>query len=508
MTTNGRIIRFEDVAKDLAVLRAANKKIVQCHGVFDLLHVGHIRHLEHAKKLGDILVVTVTPDQYVNKGPHRPAFPAELRAEGIAALDCVDYVTISKWPLAAEAIRLLRPDVYVKGGEYEDATKDVTGGITFEAEAVSAVGGEIVFTNEVTFSSSHLINRYLPIFPGEVREYLDEFAARHSAADVLRYLDRAQQLRVLVVGEAIIDEYQFCEAIGKSSKEPMLAVRRLATERFAGGVLAVANNLAELCGHVGVVTLLGEQSPEDEFIRQSVNRRVEKTLLYRHDAPTIIKRRLVDSYFFTKLLEIYEINDGPLSSADNERLCVALREHVPRYDIVIVVDFGHGMLSREAVGIISEKARFLAVNAQSNAGNLGFHTIARYPRADYISLAENEVRLEARDRRGELGEMLRDVARNILCSRAAVTRGNRGCLCYCEDDGFASVPALAGQVVDRMGAGDAFLALTALCVAQRAPMDIVGFVGNAAGAQAVATVGHRDPIRQAQLVKYIDSLLK
>lgn len=507
MLTNGKVRDIDDLARDLTSLRGDRKTIVQCHGVFDLLHVGHIRHLERAKRLGDVLVVTLTPDEFVNKGPHRPAFPAELRAEGLAALDCVDFVAINRWPRAVECIQLLRPDAYVKGHEYEDASQDVTGGIDLEAEAARSVGCEIVFTDDITFSSSELINKHLPVHSPEVRKYLDGFSARHPLAEVRGYLDRARDLRVLVIGEAIIDEYQFCQAIGKSSKEPMLALRRLSTERFAGGALAVANNLADFCGHVGVVTVLGEQGPEDDLIRHQVDRRIEKTLVYRPDAPTIVKRRFVESYFFTKLLEIYEMNDAPVDPADNERLCVALREHVSRYDVVLVLDFGHGMLSKEAIDIIAEKARFLAVNAQSNAGNLGYQTISRYPRADYLSLAENEIRLEARDRQGDLETVLRNVARDLLCPYAAVTRGKHGCLAYSDGEGVVSVPALAGQVVDRMGAGDAFLAVTSLCVAQGAPMEVVGLIGNAVGAQAVATVGHRNAISHAGLVKYLRAIL-
>ena len=132
---NGTIDKFkelEPLAQLLAPLRAKGKKIVHCHGVFDLLHIGHIRHFEQAKTLGDVLIVTITPDRYVNKGPHRPAFPESLRAEAIAALDCVDFVAINKWPMAIEAIHLLQPDVYVKGSEYRAAEKDRTGGIALE----------------------------------------------------------------------------------------------------------------------------------------------------------------------------------------------------------------------------------------------------------------------------------------------------------------------------------------------------------------------------------------
>jgi sugar/nucleoside kinase (ribokinase family) len=221
-----------------------------------------------------------------------------------------------------------------------------------------------------------------------------------------------------------------------------------------------------------------------------------------------VKRRFIESYFFTKLLEVYEISDGLLDAADNERLCATLREYLPRYDAVIVVDFGHGMLSREAIDILCTKAPFLAVNAQSNAGNLGYHTISRYPRADYVCMAENEIRLEGRDRRGDLKELVRYVSGRVSCGRIVVTRGKAGSLCYSDSEGFCEVPAFAGQVVDRMGAGDAFLSVTALCVAQNAPMEVAGFIGNVVGAQAVATVGNRRPIERAALFKHIESLLK
>lgn len=180
VSINGKVREIEDLARELETLRSQNKKIVHCHGVFDLLHIGHIRHFENAKKLGDVLVVTVTPDRYVNKGPHRPAFREDLRSEAIAALDCVDYVTINKWPTAVEAIELLHPHFYAKGSDYKDSAKDSTGGITLEAHAIQSVGGEMVFTEDITFSASNLINRHLPIFPKEVGDYLVGFSERYN----------------------------------------------------------------------------------------------------------------------------------------------------------------------------------------------------------------------------------------------------------------------------------------------------------------------------------------
>jgi rfaE bifunctional protein kinase chain/domain/rfaE bifunctional protein nucleotidyltransferase chain/domain len=504
---NSKIQDIEKLGELLATLRP-RQKIVHCHGVFDLLHIGHIRYFEQAKKMGDVLVVTITPDRYVNKGPHRPAFNEELRAEAIAALDCVDYVSINRWPMAVEAIQILRPAFYVKGSDYKDAAKDQTGGIILEEQAIKAVGGELAFTDDITFSSTSLVNRHLSVFSKDVTDYLHDFAVRHSLDEVMRHLDRARSLKVLVVGEAIIDEYQYCEGIGKSSKEPMLAVRRLSSEKFAGGILAVANNVANFAQQVGLLTFLGKEDSQEEFIRQKLNDSIEKVFLYQKEWPTIVKQRFVESYFFTKMLEVYNISYEPLDRDDEEALCAALNEHLPRYDLVIVVDFGHGMLSKRAINILCEKAKFLAVNAQSNAGNLGYHTVSRYPRADYVCIAENEIRLEARDRHGDLREMVLEVSRKLKSKRVIITRGKNGCLCYDEGEGFFEVPAFAGQVIDRMGAGDAFISVTALCVAQEVPMEVAGFIGNAVGAQAVATVGHRRPIERAPLFKHIESLLK
>ena len=230
MEKNLKVKRLEELAEILASLRSEGKKIVHCHGVFDLLHIGHIRHFEQAKMLGDVLVVTVTQDKHVNKGPHRPAFPENLRAESIAALDCVDYVAINNWPTSVETIKLLKPDVYAKGSDYRDARKDYTGKITDEEAAVKSVGGEIAFTEDITFSSSSLINKYISPLPKEVGDFLTDFSSRYPADDIVQYIEKARSLKVLVIGEAIIDEYQYCESIGKSTKEPALVAQYNSTE--------------------------------------------------------------------------------------------------------------------------------------------------------------------------------------------------------------------------------------------------------------------------------------
>lgn len=507
MLRHSKVKDLDELATLLAPLRG-QKRIVMCHGVFDLLHIGHIRHFEQAKRLGDTLLVTVTPDRYVNKGPHRPAFTEELRAEAIAALDCVDYVAINRWPTAVDTIKLLRPNLYVKGTEYSDLRNDHTGKIVDERQAIESVSGNLAFTDDITFSSSALINRHFSALSPEVAEFLDGFRSRYSADQILPYLDRAKALKVLVLGETIIDDYQYCEAIGKSAKEPVLATRYVWSEQFPGGILAVANHVANFCDNVAVLTYLGDEDSQEDFVRSHLNPKIELVVCRKKNSPTIVKRRFVESYLLQKLFEVYVMSDAEPCESEDAALCAELSALLSRYDLVITADYGHGMLTRAAIELLSTKASFLAVNTQSNAGNRGLNTISKYPRVDYVCLAQHELALEMKHRRGDNREMILDVCRRLACERMMVTRGKHGTLAYAAAEGFSEGPAFTQHVVDRMGAGDAVLSLTSLCVAQGMPMEVVGFIGNVVGAQAVGTLGHKTSIERAPLFKHIESLLK
>ena len=324
MEKNSKIKTISDLADLLQEIRNG-KRIILCHGVFDLLHIGHIRYFEQAKKHGDILVVTVTPDRFVNKGPDRPAFPEDLRVEAIAALDVVDYVAMNEWSTAVETIRLLKPDIYAKGSEYKDAQKDITGKIIDEENAIKSVGGSLVFTEDIVFSSSKLINRNFSIFPEKTREFLGEFSNRNSTEDVIRFLKQAEKIKVLVIGETIIDEYNYCEPIGMTTKDPIIAVKYLSKEKFAGGILAAANHLANFCHSVDIITLLGEFETDETFVRENLYPAITPFFFYKRNSPTIVKRRFIDNYLTQKLFEMHEINDNEIDK-EQETLLMEICE--------------------------------------------------------------------------------------------------------------------------------------------------------------------------------------
>lgn len=507
MNTRDKVFNLRELGARIRGLRKEGKTIVHCHGVFDLLHVGHIRHFEQAKSFGDILVVTLTEDRHVNKGPHRPAFPDSLRAEQIAALEMVDFVAVNHAPNALPAIDALAPDVYVKGQDYRVPSDDITGGIELERSAVERNGGRIEFTDDLTFSSSNLLNRFVPSFTPEVEAYLADFRKRYSAKDVIEALTSVQSLRMTVVGEAIIDEYIYCDQMGKSAKEPVLAMRYSSVELFAGGSIAVANHVANFCQQVDLVTYLGEHDAYEQFIRERLHPNVRLHIIRKSGSPTIVKRRYVESYLLSKLFELYVINDELLSERESNELCSILETCAQTTDGFIVADFGHGLMTDEAISQLAASDSFLAVNTQINAANIGFHAISNYPRADYVCIHEGEVRLDARSRIGDLRELIARLSERIKASSVLVTRGKRGAALFA-DGAVRECPAFATSVVDRIGSGDAVLAITSLCVRAGVNAELTAFIANVVGAQKVKIMGNRSSIERAATIKAIESLLK
>jgi rfaE bifunctional protein nucleotidyltransferase chain/domain len=506
----GKVKPVERLGEIAATARAMGETVVLAHGVFDLVHMGHVRHLEAARREGTVLMVTVTADAYVNKGPGRPIFPEAMRAEMLAALEYVDWVAVNHSPTAEPVLELIRPDVYVKGSDYENHEDDVTGKITAEQHLVEQHNGKIVFTKDITFSSSELINRYLNVYDPPLRDLLDRFRTENAFSAMLELIERVRNYRVVLVGDTIIDEYQYVRPMGKAAKENIIASQFESREIFAGGVIAAANHVASFCREVEVVTALGALDSHEELVHKSLLPNVKLTTIERPDAPTTRKSRFVDPSYNRKLFEVYFDNQQPFDEATRARVADQVRAGIPSADVVIAADFGHGLISPPIVSLLCESSPFLAVNAQTNAGNQGFNLITKYKSADYVCLDAPEARLAVADRDSDVV----DIASTILperlnCDRIIVTHGRHGCITFDRSNGPAlQVPAFTSTIVDTVGAGDAFLAVTAPLVCAGGQIDHIGFIGNAAGAIKVGIVGHRRSVDKVSLIKFITAVLK
>lgn len=497
-----------ELAKRVRVLQKRGKTVVQCHGVFDLLHPGHFKHFASAKRAGDMLIVTVTADRFVKRGSGRPLFTEQVRAQALAALKDVNYVAIVDAPSAVESIRLLKPNVYAKGPDYRQAQADVTGKIVDEEKAVRSVGGRLLITDDEVYSSTSLINNYLDPYPSATQRYLTALAKQFSYEAIVQALTSLKDVRVLVIGDAIIDQYDYCLQMGKSSKEPLVVSRHVNIESFAGGSLGTANHVASVCDSVELLTILGRQDSWRKFIAQSLAPGVRPIFFYRSNAGTTIKKRYVSTSRNHKLFEIYFMNDDPIDRILERSVVAWLRKNARRFDLIVVSDFGHGFITARIIDVICRLARKLAVNVQTNSANAGFNLVTKYPRADFVCVDEVELRYAAHDRYSDLGAVARQIQRQLRSNLIVTTRGHEGSLTLSARGGFMATPAFAAHVVDPVGAGDAFFAYAAPCFAAGLPAPLVSFIGNVAGALATQIVGHREVVQLPDALKFIARLLK
>jgi rfaE bifunctional protein nucleotidyltransferase chain/domain len=507
--SNEKIVSVDKLVLLVNDLRENSKKIVLCHGTFDLMHIGHIKYLQSAKKRGDVLIATITADEFVNKGPGRPVFTEKLRAENLAALECVDYVAINYSLTAVELLEKVRPTFYVKGSEYRDHSTDITGNIVQEIEAVKAYGGEVFYTDEITFSSSSLLNEHFDVFSPKTKRFLNDFKSLHTYEKINNQIDFLKKNNVLIVGDTIIDQYHYVSLLGQTGKgEHVLAAKYLDEEQFAGGALAVANHVSKFVNSVDLLTCIGKKDGFEDFIIKNLNNNINPIINYFTEAPTVTKRRYLNVEL-SKFFEVYFYNENPEIEEGGKKLYQWLNSNLSKYDLVIAADFGNGFINEEVIKLMCSKSQFLAVNTQINSGNRGFHTINKYPRADFVCLNEPELRLATQDRNDQIENLCKKVAVNLNLKSMAVTRGRDGALFFdILNNLFYENPALSTKVVDRIGAGDAYLSLASLCAKARLKGEVTNFIASVAAAIEVQVVCNREPVNSIFLKKYITTLLK
>lgn len=276
-----------------------------------------------------------------------------------------------------------------------------------------------------------------------------------------------ENLRVLFVGETIIDEYKYVLPLGKTPKEHMIATLYKESERFTGGIVAAAKHLSGFCGNVHIAT---------------------------NGEPHIVKSRYVDPTYTRKLFEVYHLPPDELLVEWRANFYHELEVSLPVYDVVIVIDYGHGLISKDTADLICAKSKFLAVNTQSNSANWGFNVIEKYNNADLICLDAAEARLATRDNHSPI----EDIAGIYLPKVSAathhiVTHGKNGCIYYGNKEPV-TIPAITQKVTDTMGAGDAFLAICAPLLASGLDPELAALAGNLAGGLKTSIIGHKNSV--------------
>lgn len=491
-------------------LKQKGKTIALCHGVFDLVHPGHIIHLQQAKAMADILVVSVTAAEYVRKGPGRPYFNDEMRLKVLEALECIDYVMLSEGYTVDDIVENVEPDLYIKGEEYARESNDVTGKITAERKLVEQHGGKVAYTSGQVFSSTRLINTALAALPDDVVVYMRDFITKYSMTDIRKYAQRAEKLKVLVVGDVIIDRYTYCEVQGLMSKDTGYSSRLDYSEEYLGGAVAVARHLSSFTENVTLMSIVGnEEDVRLKFLDETADK-MRLKLTYSTTFPTIVKHRYLTRNArreeYRKIFSVNNIPDPAVYEQDaGEEFYRGLAEKIDEFDVVFLCDFGHGLIDKKVRKLIQEKARFLVLNCQTNSTNYGLNIITKYSRADVFTLDQKELKLAYPADMSDEETALAKLGVHLGCS-GWLTRGSDGAYGI-DNKQIYRCPAFTLTVKDTVGAGDAFYSIAGLYAAAGAPTELGTFMGNIAGALGANIVGNKEAVEKVNVLKYAATLL-
>lgn len=512
---NVKIVSRTELLARREVLRAEGKRLVQCHGCFDIVHPGHVRHLRQAKALGDVLLVTLTGDEQIRKGTGRPLIPEELRAENLAALDFVDLVYVEPGPTAREILAAVRPDVYVKGKEYE-VNDDPR--FAEERRVVEAGGGRVVFSSgDVVFSSTALI--------AALEQALDPFQARLAqlTADprlapgaLAETIAQFRGRRVLVIGETILDTYVLCDRPEVAGESPVMTLRPVQRRHYDGGAAIIARHAAALGARPVLLTPLPDDESGEELRQRLVADGIDVRAFPVRRALPEKQRFLVGTQKVMKL----DLLEPLLLDAREQSEFLAVCEGTARElagggqaDAVILADFGLGLFTTKLLVATCRAVRpFTRVLAGDVSGKRS--SLTAMVGMDLLCPSESELR----DAMGLQSEGLPLVALRLMEATASrsviVTLGADGLIAFdrraegvlANGDGYAHllksehVPALCATPIDPLGCGDALLTSATLGLAAGADLLAAAFLGACAAATEVQRLGnlpiHATDVRQ------------
>lgn len=498
-----KILSAEQLQKKLCP-RPAGTAVVLCCGVFDVVHPGHLRHLVYARERADVLVCAVTSDRHVSKGPTRPHVPQELRAASLAMLDIVDHVVIWDEASPEALISAIRPDYYAKGFEYAPDCRESHP--IAEVAAVEAYGGEVLYTpGDVVYSSTEILVRHAPDLRWDLLASL--MRERDLTFDSLRSTVGALGGQCMhVVGDAIVDALLHCALIGTNAKTPTISVCRGSRELFSGGAAVVARHARAAGAVVNLTTVLGRDDAAAFLVDDLRACGIMVAAAEDRARPTTVKEAVVvDGY---RLLKIDSVDNRPISGTVLRQLVSAVESSWG--EVVVFSDFRHGIFHGHSIPELSAAIPEKCVRVADSQVASRWGNIRDFQNFDLLTPNEREARFALGDQDSGVRPLAARLCRESSAKNLLMKLGSRGVLGVAEaesdsvgvDRSFA-LGSYAGQVVDPVGAGDAFLAYAALSLLARGCLATAAVLGSFAAAVECGHDGNV-PVEPNQVVAKID----
>ena len=480
------------------------KKVILCHGVFDVVHPGHIRHLAYAKTKADVLVVSITADKFITKGIYRPHVPQSLRALNLAAFEMVDYVIIDENPNPHKIIKKFKPDYFAKGFEY--TAKGLPKATTLEKKILSSYGGKLLFTpGDVVFSSSKFLNISLPNLDLEKLLLLMK-NNNLTFKDLKNSLNKIKNISVHVVGDTIVDSYSRTNFIGGQTKTPTFSVLFDRKEDYIGGAAVVALHLRAAGAKVQFTTILGKDRLGKFVEKELKSKGIKVNSLSDNNRPTTNKNTFISSGY--RLLKVDTLDNTPVSEETISGIISKIKKY--KCKILIFSDFRHGIFHTNSLFKLlkSVSKKTFKVGDSQVASRWG--NITEFKDFDLITPNEREARFALADQDSTVGTLAKLLKEKSNYKNLILKLGSRGVFCASNKNQGRerfSVGSFAEEVLDAVGSGDALLAYSSLTLKATNSLVISSIIGSVAAACECEIDGNK-PIRIENVLQKIDSIEK
>lgn len=497
-----------EIKKKVLKLKKEKKIIGLCHGVFDVLHYGHIMHFESAKKKCDFLFVSITEDKFIKKGPNRPIHGHHERVSFLRKLNMIDYAFIAKGESGVNSIDLIKPDIYFKGSDFKNNFSDKTKKIFLEINAVKKNKGKIVYTNAKHMSSSNIINKLHLALDNDQVDFLKNIKKIINFNSLENSLNHLKKDNVLVVGDLIIDKYVFGDVQGKSGKEPHMVFSEKFQEIYIGGSSIIANHISEFAKKITLISDFGNEPK----IKKLLNRNLKKNISHiklkvNKNQNTCVKTRFIDNISNYKLFGSYlipNLDDINFHTTLNKNL----ENLIEKQDIIIVADYSNNFFNLNSLNKIRKSKKFICGMAQKNSNSSSFHTINHLKNFDLLCINEGELRSELKDKKTNIELIAKRFIKKNNLKYLVVTMGISGSLLFDSKLNKYFCPAFNAKPIDKVGAGDSMLAILSILLKNKIDPLICLLIASIVSSNVVNNIGNKYSISKIELERSLEYLFK
>jgi len=482
------------------------------HGVFDVIHIGHIEHFREAKLHCNKLIVSVTADKFVNKGPNRPAFDIKERVALLKSIIYVDDVIVSNHETAIESIKKIKPNVYFKGFDYSKIYVRSKNNLNKEISELKKIGGKFLITNSKLRSSSKILNENYNFVKEDTKIFLKTVNKNETLKKLTNSLfeTKKRNYNVLLTGEPILDYYTRVALQGKSQKSSVISASKIKTDKYGGGSILVANLLSEFIDVFGY--LINGNDKTKKLLKNYLTNSNKINLITTNDESIqkfLIKQRFIDKYSNARLFQLNENQKFFNLDKNNSKFQRTFLKIIKKFENVIIFDFGYGYFDENFSNSLKRKNNKFYINCQTNSSNFGYNLFSKYKKAEILCVDEAEFRLTVKNKHDDLYNLIAQNKKFLRCYKIfVVTSGARGCYILHKKK-IEYIPTVFETTLDTTGCGDIFFSIFIyLYLQHKFSLKEIAFLSHIVAGLHGLSDGNKNIINKNNFFQTAQSLLK